>query len=81
MKAVEEITKTSQSRTERRLRQAAAFIFLGLAIQFVTLLMNHPLAFMSFILIGSPLVFIGAAIYLWSIVSHSEGAQPGRAGP
>ena len=64
-----------KNRIERRLRHAAAFLFAGLGIQLVTLLMNHPLAFMAFILVGSPLVCIGAAIYLWSVVVHSESVE------
>ena len=62
----------AQTATERRLRLAAAILFVGLGIQFATLLVNRPLAFMTFILVGSPLVLIGAAVYLWSIVSHPE---------
>ena len=58
--------------TERRLRLSAAILFAGLAIQFGTLLVNKPLAFMAFILVGSPLVMIGAGIYLWAIVTHPE---------
>ena len=58
--------------TEKKLRRAAAFLFAGLGVQLTTLLINHPLAFMAFILIGSPLVFIGAVFYLWSVVVHSE---------
>ena len=66
------MTNGAQNKTEHMLKMAAAFIFVGLAIQLVTLLRNHPLAFMTFIFVGSPLVFIGAVLYLWSVVSHSE---------
>ena len=63
---------TVQDRMERRLRWSAACLLIGLGIQFVSLLINHPLAFLAFILIGSPLVLAGAGLYLWSIVIHSE---------
>jgi len=63
---------TVQDGTERRLRWSAACLLIGLGIQFVSLLINHPLAFLAFILIGSPLVLAGAGLYLWSIVIHSE---------
>ena len=63
---------TVQDGTERRLRRSAACLLIGLGIQFVSLLINHPLAFLAFILIGSPLVLAGAGLYLWSIVIHSE---------
>jgi len=55
---------TVQDGTERRLRWSAACLLIGLGIQFVSLLINHPLA--------SPLVLAGAGLYLWSIVIHSE---------
>jgi hypothetical protein len=61
-----------QTRTERRLRLSALCLLVGLAIQFMTLLVNHPLAFLIFVGIGSPLVFIGAILYLWSVVMHAE---------
>ena len=60
------------NKTERRLRLAALCVLAGLGVQFATLLINHPLAFMAFVLIGSPLVFAGAVIYLWSVVVHAE---------
>jgi uncharacterized membrane protein YozB (DUF420 family) len=66
------MTNGALSKTERMLKVAAAFIFVGLAIQLVTLLRNHPLAFMAFIFVGSSLVLIGAVLYLWSVVLHSE---------
>ena len=66
------MTRDAQTSTERRLRLSAAILFVGLTIQLVTLLVNKPLAFMTFILVGSPLVLIGAGIYLWSIVTHPE---------
>jgi hypothetical protein len=68
------MTHAPRTRTEVSLRRAAAFLFAGLAVQLSTLLINHPLAFMAFIFIGSPLVLIGAVIYLWSVVIHSERA-------
>ena len=61
-----------QTSTERRLRLSAAILFAGLGIQLATLLVNRPLAFMAFILVGSPLVVIGVGVYLWSIVTHPE---------
>ena len=59
-------------KTERRLRLAAGLLLIGLAIQFVTLLVNRPLSFLAFIGLGSPFVIAGAAVYLWSILTYSE---------
>ena len=66
------MTTDGQTLTERRLRLSAAILFSGLGIQLATLLVNRPLAFMAFILVGSPLVLIGAGVYLWSIVTHHD---------
>ena len=66
------MTTDAQTSTERRLRLSAAILFAGLGIQLATLLVNKPLAFMTFILVGSPVVLIGLGVYLWSIVTHSE---------
>jgi flagellar biosynthesis protein FliR len=64
--------QTSPTMIERKLRMAAVFILVGLTIQLATFFVNHPLAFMAFIIIGFPLVVIGAVMYLWSMVMHSE---------
>lgn len=56
---------------ERRLRWAALIISIGLLVQLLTLTKIHPLAFVAFILIGSPLVFAGIVLYLFSIVSKT----------
>jgi len=60
---------------ERKLRFAAALILAGLLVQLITLLGNHPLAFLAFIFLGSPLIFAGVVIYLYSLVS-GEGTNP-----
>jgi hypothetical protein len=64
--------KGIRNKIERRLRIAAASVFVGLSIQLVTLRIHHPLAFLAFIMIGSPLVFLGAVLYLWSVVSEGR---------
>jgi hypothetical protein len=54
---------------EKRIRWSGILICAGLLVQIVTMRWTHPLAFMAFLLIGCPLMFIGAAIYLYSLVS------------
>ena len=61
-----------QTKTERRLRLAAVFLLAGLAVQLATLLVTHPLAFLAFTFIGSPLVLAGVVLYLWSVVIYAE---------
>lgn len=54
---------------EKRLRWAGLLIALGLAVQLVTFIWIHPLAFIAFAVIGCPLVLAGVVLYLYSIVS------------
>lgn len=55
---------------ERSIRLSGFLIAAGLFIQIVTLCWTHPLAFMSFILIGCPLVAAGILFFLDSLVIH-----------
>jgi predicted membrane channel-forming protein YqfA (hemolysin III family) len=64
---------TEQRKIEKRLRLAGSLIFVGLAIQLGTFLVNHPLSFMAFIFVGSPLVVAGAVMYLVGVVLQSQG--------
>jgi hydrogenase/urease accessory protein HupE len=63
-----------------RLRLAGAFIILGLMIQALSLLWNHPLSFIAFVILGGLLQVIGMALYLLTLVniaeSPADGAQP-----
>lgn len=62
--------KTSP-KIEIRLRIASVMILLGLACELVTLAWSHPIAFMSFMVIGGALVTLGVGLFLFSLVSHS----------
>jgi hypothetical protein len=68
-----------------RLRFAGVFIILGLMVQALSLLWNHPLSFIAFVILGGLLQVIGIAFYLLTVVnmagSPAEGAdaQPGPA--
>lgn len=53
---------------ERRIRWASFLIGAGLLVQFASLLMVHPLAFMGFLMIGCPLMLAGIVIYLLSLI-------------
>ncbi len=55
---------------ESRIRTSGFLIAAGLFIQILTLCFTHPLAFMSFLLIGCPLVASGILFFLYSLVSH-----------
>jgi hypothetical protein len=49
-----------------RLRFAGTLVILGLAVQLATLLEAHPYSFLSFLLVGSGLVFAGVVTFLWA---------------
>jgi uncharacterized membrane protein len=57
----------AQARIERRLRFGGILLISGLAMQVLTLLWNHPLSFLAFMFVASPLVLAGIVIYFSSI--------------
>jgi len=54
---------------ERRLKLASGMIGTGLLVGLATLAGIHPLAFVVFMTLGCPLIVIGIAIYLLSLVN------------
>ena len=54
---------------ERRIRAAGLLVASGLVVQLVTMAWAHPLAFMAFLMIGSPLMLAGVGLYLYAVVS------------
>ena len=62
---------TAQIKVEQRLRLASALLLAGLVLQALTFLTNHPLAFLAFIFVASPLVLAGTIVYLWALIAHS----------
>ena len=62
----------SATRMERRLRLSGTFIVIGLVLQGLTLLKIHPLAFIAFLGIGTPLVAVGFVLYLLALIQTGE---------
>lgn len=66
----------------RRLRLSGLFIILGLIVQALSLLWNHPLSFIAFVSLGGLLLAIGILLYLLAVVNmagypqESTEAQP-----
>jgi hypothetical protein len=54
---------------ERRIRRSAILIVFGVATLLATLLWRHPLSFMAFLGIGSPLILVGILLYLHALAS------------
>jgi hypothetical protein len=57
---------------ESRIKWASLLIGAGLLIQLGTLFRVHPLAFVTFVVVGCPLIVAGVLIYLWSLVSAKK---------
>jgi hypothetical protein len=66
-------------RIEIRIRLAGVLVALGLLVQLLTLIWNHPLSFMAFLLVGCPLMLLGVLLFLFSLVAGTNGAA--SAGP
>ena len=52
-----------------RLRLAGVLIMVGLVVQAVSLLWNHPLSFIAFVSIGGLLLAIGIILYLLALLN------------
>jgi hypothetical protein len=52
-----------------RLRLSGWFIILGLVVQALSLLWNHPLSFIAFVAAGGTLLAIGIILYLLTLVN------------
>jgi hypothetical protein len=52
----------------RRLQLSGVLIILGLAVELLSLIRIHPLAFMGFLLVGGGLLAAGVILYLVSLV-------------
>lgn len=58
-----------------RLRAAGILLIIGLIIEILSFVWVHPLAFMSFLVIGCTFLGLGIVLFLWTLVPHSK-AQP-----
>lgn len=52
-----------------RLRLAGVLIMVGLVVQALSLLWNHPLSFIAFVSIGGLLLGVGIILYLFALVN------------
>lgn len=59
----------------RRLRLSGLFIILGLIVQALSLLWNHPLSFIAFVTLGGLLLAIGILLYLLAVVNMASYPQ------
>jgi plastocyanin len=64
------MTRVSFERSiERRIRWSGLLLAAGLGILVGSLLWDHPLSFMGFLVLGCPLILAGSVLYLFALVS------------
>jgi hypothetical protein len=77
--------QTQSNPIHARLRLSGLFIILGLLVQALSLLWNHPLSFIAFVTLGGLLLAIGIVLYLLTVVNMAtnpaEGADAGSPKP
>jgi predicted membrane channel-forming protein YqfA (hemolysin III family) len=56
---------------ESRIRWCGILIFIGVAIVLLSLLWKHPLSFLTFLMLGCPLVLVGVLFYLYSLSARN----------
>jgi len=66
------IQPTPDDFISRRLRIAGVLIVLGLVVEGLSLIWNHPLSFVAFLGIGGLLLFVGIVVYLTALVSPRQ---------
>lgn len=66
------MTQTGHQVVYTKLRLAGILIALGLVTEAITLVWNHPLAFMAFLGLGVLLMAVGMVLYLWTIASEPK---------
>ena len=68
----------SRPRIERRIRWAGVLIGAGLVVQLITFFFIHPLAFITFLGLGCPLVAAGIVIYLYTLLESAPSPPSER---
>lgn len=57
--------------TEGKIRRASLIVAAGLILQFLSLIPLHPLAFVSFVGLGLPVMGVGVLLFLWCLLTSS----------
>jgi hypothetical protein len=58
---------------EKRIRRSAVLVSIGVVVLLFSLLWKHPLSFMAFLVVGCPLILVGALLYLYSLATEGTG--------
>jgi hypothetical protein len=63
------MTQIQEEFITKRVRVAGVFILLGLVVEGLSLMWNHPLSFVAFLGIGGLLLAAGIVTYLFMLLS------------
>jgi len=72
--------QTQANTIHAKLRLSGIFIVLGLVVQALSLLWNHPLSFIAFITVGGLLLAVGIVLYLLTLVNVAAAISEEKAG-
>jgi predicted membrane channel-forming protein YqfA (hemolysin III family) len=72
--------QTQANPIHAKLRLSGIFIVLGLVVQALSLLWNHPLSFIAFITVGGLLLAVGIVLYLLTLVNVAAAISEEKAG-
>jgi hypothetical protein len=61
--------QTQANSINKRLRLSGGLIALGLLVQALSLLWNHPLSFIAFVSLGGFFLLAGILVYLFTLVN------------
>ena len=64
----------------KKLRIAGILIMVGLMVEALSLIWNHPLSFVAFLGISGLLVGAGIVLYLWALVSPGSSSPASGTG-
>ena len=72
---------TQLSKLERRLRLSGLLVAIGLVVELISLLWNHPTAFFLFLGVGALLMAAGVLFYFITLVTvHEKPSEAGSVG-
>jgi len=66
------IPPTPDGFISKRLRIAGVLIVLGLVVEGLSLIWNHPLSFVAFLGVGGLLLLLGIVVYLTALVTPRQ---------
>jgi hypothetical protein len=61
--------QTQTNSVHSKLRLSGGLIAVGLLIEALSLLWNHPLSFIAFVVVGGALMALGMVVYLFTLVN------------